>query len=193
MVPLAALAAVVVASSPAGLSTTAPTAATTPTAPDWEFWAGLSPGLRPDTGSAAATGRIGLSRKWGRHLRPELELGTGAHIGDQQAVGLMRLGTRVEFGGGRVVPWLLFSFAHQHEMAFADAGHNPIGGVLGLSGNGEIHRSGLDVGAGLTLNLPRAPRDPHQFRLLARASVVQLLGQGPPRSVDLLLAVGVGF
>jgi hypothetical protein len=159
----------------------------------WEAWAGLTTGLRPQTGSSSATGRIALSRKVGRRLRPELELGTGAHLDDGQTVSLMRLGARLELGGTTLVPWLYGGFAHHHEMSYEDARRAPWGAALGLSENGEIHRSGLDFGLGATLNLPRPQRDPRQLRLVGRASVLHLLGTGPARTVDVLLALAVGF
>ena len=65
--------------------------------------------------------------------------------------------------------------------------------MLGLSDHGEIHRSGIDLGAGITIDLPRSELEKHDLRLLLRATVTHMLGTGPVRSVDLLLGLGASF
>ncbi|MBX5480657.1 MAG: hypothetical protein IRZ16_02235 [Myxococcaceae bacterium] len=159
----------------------------------WEIWAALASDYRPQTGSPGVSGRIALARKFGRYVRPELQVGTGAYLGDKQTMTLIRLGVRAELPLRTITPYLYGALAHQHEMAFEDAKVNPFGSVLGLSGHGEIHRSGTDLGAGFLLNLPRSERDPAQARIGLRVSWLYLLGDGPPHAIDAVLSVGVGF
>lgn len=160
----------------------------------WEVSVGLASNSRPETSSGGMSGRIFLSRKMGSIFRPELQLGTGFYLQDEQTVSLMRLGTRVEWPSAeRVVPYLWMAFAHHHETSFEDARRAPLGAALGLSNNGEIHRSGLDLGVGVSLNLPRARLDKHQLRLGLRASGVLLLGQGPKTAIDVLTTIGTSF
>lgn len=160
--------------------------------PPWEVWVGAAGGYRLQSRGGGFSGRLGVNRQLSTFLRGELELGTGAHLGDQQTLNLMRLGLRAELPG-RLSPYLYLAFAHQHEMSFEHAQEAPLGAVLGLSDHGEIHRSGLDGGLGVVLTLPRAPRTPNAVRVGLRTTLTALLGRGPPTSVDVLFHLGSTF
>lgn len=161
--------------------------------PAWELWVGASGGYRMASGVGGFSGRIGLNRRLTDLLRAELELGTGAWLSDEQTLNLMHLGLRLELPGERLTPYVYAAFAHHHEVAFADARRAPLGAALGLSDNGEIHRSGLDGGIGVALTLPRAPRSTNAVRVGLRAGACAMLGKGPPVTADVVFSVGSTF
>ena len=161
----------------------------------WEIFVGLTGGLRTESTSFGGAGVLGINRRIFSWLRPELSVGLGLYDGPLDAVIPIRIGTRIEWpGDARVKPYLYVAFAHQHEMAWEHAKMDPVLGILGLSSHGEHgvnHRSGLDTGLGLSIDVLRFGG--FGLRANVRASLVQLLGDGPPRYIDVTGTVGLTF
>ncbi len=161
----------------------------------WELFVGLTGGLRTESTGFGGVGVIGINRRLFSWLRPELSVGLGGYDAPIDAVIPIRIGTRIEWpGDGRLKPYVFVAFAHQHEMAWEHAKMDPVLGVLGLSSHGEHgvnHRSGLDTGLGLSFEFLRLGG--WGFKANLRASLVQLLGDGPPRYIDVTGTIGLTF
>jgi hypothetical protein len=164
--------------------------------PKWEVFVGLTGGLRPDSVSGGGIGQLGINRRIFSWLRPELSVGLGLYEGPLDAVIAIRIGARLEWPSDwRLKPYVFLAFAHQHELGWEHAKRDPVGGILGLSSHGEHgvnHRSGLDSGLGLSFDFRRILGS-FGGRLNVRASMVNLLGDGPPRYLDLMATFGVIF
>lgn len=165
-----------------------------PPAPhNWEVFVGLTGGLRTDNLGGGGIGLIGVNRRIFSWLRPELSVGLGWYATPLETVIAIKIGSRIEWpSDARVKPYLFVAFAHTHELGWEDTKRDPVSGVLGLSSHGEHgvrHRSGLDTGLGLSFDLIRGKR--FGARLNVRASMTNLLGEGPSRYVDLLASLGV--
>ena len=175
--------------------TDAPPPAPSPDPPKWEVYSALIGGIRPDASLGGGGGAlIGVNRRLTSWLRPEIAVGLGAYAGPGQLVTLIKIGTRLEWpNDARLKPYLWLAFAHNHEVGFDDAKRNPISSALGLSEDGVNHRSGIDTGLGLSLDLPKGKEAKFAGRLNARASMTNLLGSGPPRYVDLTVSLGLLF
>ena len=162
----------------------------------WELFVGLSGGVRTDTTSFGGIGHVGLNRRVFSWLRPEVSVGLGLFDGPLDAVIAIKIGARLEWpSDARVKPYVWLAFAHGHELGWEHAKMDPVGGILGLSSHGEHgvnHRSGLDSGLGLSVDLPRVIGR-FGARANLRASVTHLLGDGPSRYVDLFGTVGMLF
>lgn len=76
------------------------------------------------------------------------------------------------------------------EAPLAEAGRHVLPFALGLSEHGVTHRSGADLGLGLSSDFSNKAVG-FRGRLGLRASVTHLLGSGAPRSLDLLFSVGL--
>lgn len=161
--------------------------------PLWEAFIALSGGAQPEYGAFAGTGRIGLNRKVTSWLRPELQLFSGGSNGPNTFFNGIRLGTRLELPREGAIPYLWLGFAHAHETSFENARRAPVSVSLGLSEDGVIHRTGLDVGLGVAWEFSKVRPGTLPGRLGLRASMVSLLGSGAPRTFEALATFGVGF
>ncbi len=164
----------------------------------WEVFVGLAGGLRTDSLGPGGIGLIGINRRVFSWLRPELSVGLGLFTAPLDALVAIKIGTRLEWpSDARIKPYLFLAFAHLHELGWEDAKADPITGLLGLSSShgdhGVHHRSGLDSGLGVSLDLLRSKDSGLGARLNVRASMTHLLGEGPSRYVDLLATLGLIF
>jgi hypothetical protein len=165
-----------------------------PEPPKWEVFMGFQGGLRPDTLGGGGGAVLGLNRQLFSWLRAELSLGLGAYAQPVDVLTMIRLGARLEWPTqGRLHPFLLVSFAHQHEAGWADVKADPVPVVIGLSEHGVHHRTGIETGLGLAYDLPGRRGSPISGRVGVKASVTHLLGEGSPRYVDLTTLVGLCF
>ncbi len=164
--------------------------------PKWEVYAGLQGGIRPDTIGPGGGGLIGVNRQIFSWLRAELSLGLGMYTQPIDVLTMIRLGARFEWPTqARLRPFLSVLFAHQHEAGWEHVKTDPIPVVLGLSEHdgGIHHRSGIETGLGLTYDLPARKGVPVSGRIGVKASFTALLGDGPPRYIDLTTLVGLCF
>ncbi len=162
--------------------------------PKWEVFMGLQGGLRPDSMGGGGGMLLGVNRQFFSFLRAELSLGLGAYAQPIDVLTMIRIGARLEWPNlGRLHPFLLVAFAHQHEAGIESVKADPIPVVLGLSENGVNHRSGLETGLGLSYDLPGRKGAPVSGRVGVKVSVTHLLGVGSPRYVDLTTLVGLCF
>ena len=165
-----------------------------PLDPLWEVYLAATGGFRTDQPGGGGVGAVGVNRRIGRFIRPELMLGLGAYARPTDAVTAIRIGARFELPNQtRFKPYLWVAFAHNHETAFATAIQSPFDHILGLSENGVNHRSGFDAGLGVAYELPRFGRSSFAGRIGLRAVYTQMLGAGPARQVDFTLTAGVCF
>lgn len=170
------------------------TQAPLPREPRWEVFMGFQGGLRPDTLGGGGGALVGVNRQFFSWLRAELSLGLGAYTQPIDVLTMIRLGARLEWPTqGRLHPFVLLSFAHQHEAGWEEVKADPFPVVLGLSEHGVHHRSGLETGLGLSYDLPARKGSPISGRVGVKASVTHLLGEGSPRYVDLTTLVGLCF
>ena len=110
----------------------------------------------------------------------------------------IKIGARLEWpSDARIKPYLFLAFAHLHELGWEDAKADPIVGLLGLSSHGDHgvhHRSGLDSGLGLSIDLTRhLAGSSFGARLNLRASMTSLMGEGPSRYLDLMASLGMTY
>ena len=129
-------------------------------------------------------------------LRAELSLGLGVYSQPVDVLTMIREGAGFEWPTlARLRPFLSVSFAHQHEAGWEHVKMDPIPVVLGLSEheNGIHHRSGIETGLGLAYDLPARKGSPISGRVGVKAAFTALLGDGPPRYVDLTTLIGLCF
>jgi hypothetical protein len=162
--------------------------------PPTEVAVGLISGVRLGNSTTGVAGALMVNHQVTRWLRPELVLGTGPWLTPVEMLTIIRIGARLEWPlESRWHPYLWVAFAHSHETDWKDVAANPISSILGLSENGVRHRSGADLGLGLGVDLPKVRKDGMPGRLNVRASVVSLLGSGPPVALELMATAGVCF
>jgi hypothetical protein len=152
----------------------------------WEIYAGALGGLRVDTRGGGGVGFIGVNRRFWI-FRPEIALGLGAYAQPADMLTTIRIGTRIELPlSGSIRPYAWVAFAHNHESSFVHVRMDFFGHLFGLSHEGVGHRSGLDLGLGVSWDTPL-----WHTRLGARLSFAQFFGDNlPPRYLDLSLTVG---
>lgn len=162
--------------------------------PKWEVFMGLQGGLRPDSMGFGGGALLGVNRLFFGFLRPEFSLGLGAYAAPVNVLTMIRIGARFEWPHlGRLHPFALVSFAHQHEAGWETVKADPIPVVIGLSENGVHHRSGIETGLGVAYDLPGRKGAPVSGRVGIKASVTHLLGEGAPRYIDFTTLVGLCF
>ena len=163
--------------------------------PKWEVFMGLQGGIRPDTLGGGGGALLGVNRQIFSWLRAELSLGLGVYSQPVDVLTMIRLGARFEWPNlaGRLHPFILVSFAHQHEAGWEHVKMDPFPVIVGLSEHGVHHRSGIETGLGLAYDLPGRKGSWLSGRLGVKASVTHLLGEGSPRYVDLTTLVGLCF
>lgn len=162
--------------------------------PKWEVFLGLQGGLRPDTLGGGGGALLGVNRQLFSWLRAELSLGLGMYTQPIDVLTMIRLGARLEWPTqGRLHPFVLLSFAHQHEAGWEEVKADPVPVVIGLSEHGVHHRSGLETGLGLSYDVFARRGVPVAGRVGVKVSVTHLLGEGSPRYVDLTTLVGLCF
>lgn len=164
--------------------------------PKWEVFMGLQGGLRPDTLGGGGGALLGVNRQLFSWLRAELSLGLGAYSQPVDVLTMIRIGARLEWPTqGRLHPFLVVNFAHQHEAGWEHVKMDPIPVVLGLSEHdgGIHHRTGIETGMGLSYDLFARKGLPVSGRIGVKASLTSLLGDGSPRYVDLTTLVGLCF
>lgn len=162
--------------------------------PKWEVFLGFQGGVRPDTLGFGGGTVLGVNRQLLSWLRAELSLGLGAYTQPVDILTLIRVGARLEWPTqGRLHPFLALAFAHQHETGWAHVSSDPLPAILGLSEHGVHHRTGLETGLGLSYDLWGRRGSLFSGRVGVKASVTHLLGEGPPRYVDLTTLVGLCF
>lgn len=164
--------------------------------PKWEVFMGFQGGVRPDTVGGGGGALLGVNRQIFSWLRAELSLGLGVYTQPIDVLTMIRIGARLEWPTqDRLHPFLSVNFAHQHEAGWEHVKMDPIPVVLGLSEheNGIHHRSGIETGLGLAYDLPARKGSPISGRIGVKASFTALLGDGPPRYVDLTTLVGLCF
>lgn len=164
--------------------------------PKWEVYLGFQGGIRPDTLGGGGGSLLGVTRQIFSWLRAELAVGLGVYTQPIDVLTMIRLGARLEWPTqGRLRPFLAVNFAHQHEAGWEHVKMDPIPVVLGLSeAHGSVHhRSGIETGLGLTYELPTRKGIPVSGRVGIKASLTQLLGEGPPRYIDITTLVGLCF
>ena len=162
--------------------------------PKWEVFMGFQGGIRPDTLGGGGGALLGVNRQFFSWLRAELSLGLGAYSQPVNVLTMIRIGARLEWPTqGRLHPFVLVAFAHQHEAGWESVKADPVPVVLGLSENGVNHRSGIETGLGLSYDFPARKGGALSGRIGVKASVTHLLGVGSPRYVDLTTLVGLCF
>ena len=160
----------------------------------WEVFIGLQGGMRPDSMGFGGGTQLGVSRQLLSFLRAELLLGIAAYSAPVDVLTQIRLGARLEWPGlGRLHPFLAVAFAHQHESGWDHIKTDPIPAIIGLSEHGVHHRSGIETGLGVAYDLRGRKGLPIGGRVGIKASVTHLLGEGPPRYVELTTLVGLTF
>ncbi len=187
-----AVLAVMLGTTEGGPSTDATAAAESKNRP-WELSVGVTGGIRSGGLGAVGSGIAALDYKVGSYFRPEIQVGLGAYGAPFELGSRLRVGTRIEYPRDGVVPYVWIAFAHQHESTWTNVRSDPVPLVLGLSENGVNHRSGGEVGLGLSYDIPRFGLDWLAGRLSVRATVTDLLGVGPPLYAELLTSLGVCF
>jgi hypothetical protein len=176
----------------AQVSTTQPEVRKEP--PKWEVFMGLQGGIRPDTLGGGGGALLGVNRQIFSWLRAELSLGLGVYSQPLDVLTMIRIGARLEWPTqGRLRPFVVVNFAHQHEAGWEYVLRDPVPVVLGLSEHGMNHRSGIETGLGLSYDLPARKNSIISGRVGVKASVTHLLGVGSPRYVDLTTLVGLCF
>lgn len=162
--------------------------------PKWEVFMGLQGGVRPDTLGGGGGALLGLNRQLFSWLRAEISLGVGAYSQPTDVLTMIRLGARLEWPNlGRLHPFVVVNFAHQHEAGWEHVVADPVPVVIGLSEHGVNHRSGIETGLGVSYDLFARKGVPVSGRIGVKASLTQFLGVGPPRYIDLTTLVGVCF
>ncbi len=162
--------------------------------PKWEVFMGLQGGMRPDTLGGGGGALLGVNRQIFSWLRAELSLGLGVYSQPVDVLTMIRIGAKLEWPTqGRLHPFLLVNFAHQHEAGWEAVKMDPVPVVIGLSEHGVHHRSGVETGLGLAYDLPARKRAIFSGRIGVKASVTHLLGEGSPRYVELTTLVGLCF
>lgn len=165
--------------------------------PKWEVFMGLQGGIRPDSLGGGGGALLGVNRQvFFNWLRAELSLGLGAYSQPVDVLTMIRIGARFEWPTqGRLRPFLSVNFAHQHEAGWEHVKLDPIPVVLGLSEheNGIHHRSGIETGLGLVYELRARKGSAISGRIGVKAAFTALLGEGPPRYVDLTTLIGLCF
>ena len=155
---------------------------------------GFQGGIRPDTLGGGGGALLGVNRQLLSWLRAELSLGLGAYSQPVDVLTMIRVGARLEWPTqGRLHPFVVLNFAHQHEAGWEHVAMDPVPVVLGLSEHGVNHRSGIETGLGLTYDLPLKKNSIISGRIGVKASLTSLLGVGSPRYVDLTTLVGLCF
>jgi hypothetical protein len=165
--------------------------------PKWEVYMGFQGGIRPDSVGGGGGALLGVNRQiFFNWLRAELSLGLGVYSQPVDVLTMIRIGARFEWPTlGRLRPFLSVNFAHQHEAGWEHVKMDPIPVVLGLSEheNGIHHRSGIETGLGLVYELPARKGSAISGRIGMKASFTALLGDGPPRYVDVTTLIGLCF
>lgn len=165
--------------------------------PKWEVFMGLQGGIRPDTVGGGGGAVLGVNRQiFFNWLRAELSLGLAAYSQPVDVLTMIRVGARFEWPtSGRLKPFVSVNFAHQHEAGWEHVKMDPIPVVLGLSEpeNGIYHRSGVETGLGLVYELPARKGSAISGRIGVKAAFTALLGEGPPRYVDITTLIGLCF
>ena len=164
--------------------------------PKWEVFMGFQGGLRPDSIGPGGGALLGVNRQILSWLRAELSLGLGVYSQPLDVLTMIRVGARLEWPSlGRLHPFLVVNFAHQHEAGWELVKQDPIPVVLGLSEHegGIHHRTGIETGVGISYDLFARKGLPVSGRIGVKASVTSLLGDGSPRYVDLTTLVGLCF
>jgi hypothetical protein len=162
-----------------------------------EVKAGLSGGFRPGPMTGGGSGWLGFTYAITPVFRFEVDVGLGTFPTSEDLLTPIRIGTHIEWPREGLVPYLWLALAHNHEVKFVDAMRNPIPTVLGLSEEGVVHRTGLDLGVGMQTDLPVSfptlMKDAVHTRFGVRLSSTLLLGAGPPASLDLVGTLGILF
>lgn len=164
--------------------------------PKWEIFMGFQGGLRPDTVGPGGGALLGVNRQLLSWLRAEVSLGLGVYSQPVEVLTMIRIGARLEWPNlGRLHPFLVVNFAHQHEAGWEFVKADPFPVVLGLSEpHGAVHhRTGIETGVGISYDLFGRKGLPVSGRIGVKASLTSLLGDGSPRYVDLTTLVGLCF
>jgi len=160
----------------------------------WEVFMGFQGGIRPDTLGGGGGAMLGVNRQLLSWLRAELGLGLGVYTQPVDVLTLIRLGARFEWPTtGRWHPFVGIFFAHQHESGWEHISQDPVPAIIGLSEHGVHHRSGIETGLGISYDLLARKGLPVSGRIGIKAAVTHLLGEGPPRYVELTTLVGLCF
>ena len=127
-------------------------------------------------------------------LAPELSAGLGAYAGPTDILIPLRIGVRFEIPlHGSVKPFLGLAFAHNHETALEHVLMDPLPAIFGLSEHGVHHRSGFEVGVGVSWEFWRFARGRFGARWQTRLNFSQMFGVGPPRYLELATGVALAF
>jgi hypothetical protein len=160
----------------------------------WEVFGGLSATYRPMSAGVGGIGSLGVTRSIFPWLRAEINAGLGLASNPVDELTYIRIGTRLEWPTEMIVrPYVWVAFAHQHETPWESAKAHVVDTALGLSEHGTTHRSGLESGLGLSVDLFARKGLPIHGRVSARVTGVFLLGSGAPITIDASTFVGLCF
>ena len=180
---------------PAAAAETKETAPIWPASPSkrrFEINTGASFAMR-GLGTFGGNGTLGISVRILSFLRPEVVLGYGLYDAPFQLVTLIRAGLRgelpIEFP---VRPYVWVAFAHNHEVPMDMVAMHPVESLLGTSEHGTHHRTGIELGGGVSFDLVQFRDAGIGLRAGLRATGAIFLGNDPAYA-DLQVTLGTTF
>ena len=159
----------------------------------FELFTAAGLGARPGQAAWGGTAAVGVTFRIFSWLRPEVLVGYGLYDGPFELVTLIRAGTRLELPlAFPFRPYLWVAFAHNHEVGVDMVGQHPFETMLGTSENGVTHRTGGELGLGLSYDFVQFRRGAIGFRVNLRASAALFTTPGPLYG-DLVSSLGFTF